>query len=96
MATRSGDEASSRDWRSPTDVDGVLHALGTSREDSHEAKVRVGLFLLTHGGRRMPAELRAARVAAGVLDPEALPQPDANRRDEAIGCRGLPPWLGAH
>jgi hypothetical protein len=81
MGTRYGDEALSRDWLYPSDVDGFLQAIGTTREDPHEAKVRVGLFLLTHGGRRMPAELQVELTAAGLLDPGARPRPDVTRRD---------------
>jgi hypothetical protein len=62
-------------------VDGFLAAIGTSRNDPHEAKLHVDLFLLTHGGRRMPAELRTALVAAGLLAMGARTRPDATRRD---------------
>ena len=50
MGTRYGDAALSRDWLYPDDGDGFLQTIGTSRDDSREARTRVKLFMLTHGG----------------------------------------------
>jgi uncharacterized membrane protein len=80
MGTRSGEEALSRDWLYPADVAGFLHAIGTSRDDPKEARTRVELFLLTHGGKRMPRELRAALIAAGLLRERAPTPPEGNQR----------------
>ena len=80
MPTRYGDEALSRDWLYPADLAGFLRSIGTSRDDPHEAKTRVELFLLTHGGKRMPAALRAQLIAEGLLTATAPVRPEGNQR----------------
>ena len=80
MTTRLGPEQQSRDWLYPTDLDRFLAAIGTSREDPKEARTRVQLFLLTHGGKRVPRELRAALMVAGLLGERAPTRPEGNQR----------------
>jgi hypothetical protein len=80
MPTRYGDEALSRDWKYPTDVEGFLRAIGTGPENPDDARIRVELFMLTHAGPRMPRQLRAALADAGLLRGPVPIRPDDNRR----------------
>jgi hypothetical protein len=56
-------------WTYPTDVEGVLKALGTSLDDRHQAEIRVDLFMLFPVARVMRPELRRALRTSGLLPP---------------------------
>jgi hypothetical protein len=64
-------------WDYPTDVPAFLAAIGTSVDDPHDAKLRVGLFMMTRRARQMPSKLRTALRDAGLIAVMAGPIPIA-------------------
>jgi hypothetical protein len=80
MSTRYSDQARSGEWLYPTDVDGFLTTLGTSRDNPAAATFRVEIFLLSHGGPLMPPALRAALNAAGLMPAKTPTRPPGTRR----------------
>jgi hypothetical protein len=70
-----------RGWIYPTDVEGFLQRLGTSSADPHEAKIRVGFFLMGWDAPLMPRELRAELMAAGLLNPRMRTRPAGGRNE---------------
>lgn len=71
MPTRYGDEQLSKAWTYPTDLDGFLAKIKADTGAPWADRATLAVFLMTQVGRRMPAELRAALVGRGLLDPRA-------------------------
>jgi hypothetical protein len=69
MPTRYSEDWTGTAWNYPRNIDGFLKSLGTSRKDEHEARVRVEFFMVLPVSKKMPPQLRAELIAAGLLDP---------------------------
>ena len=70
MPKRYSDDWIGDKWNYPRNIDGFLKSLGTSRKDEHEARMWVEFFMVLPVSKKMPPQLRAELIDAGLLEPE--------------------------
>ena len=70
MPTRYGPEQQSREWPYPTELIEFLVALQCDPTDDYDTKMRIEMFMMTPVAKRMPGELKAALISAGLSTTE--------------------------